>query len=159
MDKGTEVAGARTATRLLRQHGIRVCWFIQLGYPGEEWDDILATRDLIRDEAPDDIGVSVAYPLPGTVFHERVRAQLGARRNWRDTGELAMLFQGTYETGFYRRIRDLLHREVAARTADRCDWERLEEEAHGCRSPAPMRAATESVSACRSRSLRARSTT
>lgn len=141
MDKGTRVDGARTATRLLRQHGIRVCWFVQLGYPGEEWDDILATRDLIRDEEPDDIGVSVAYPLPGTVFYERVRAQLGERRNWRDTGDLAMLFQGTYETAFYRRVRDLLHREVESRTADPRGWDVLEDEAHGCRSPEPMRVA------------------
>jgi anaerobic magnesium-protoporphyrin IX monomethyl ester cyclase len=141
MDKGTKVAGSRTATRLLRQHGIRVCWFIQLGYPPEEWEDILATRDLIRDEMPDDIGVSVAYPLPGTVFHDRVRAQLGAQRNWHDTGELAMLFQGTYETGFYRRVRDLLHREVESGKPHMLAWEVLEREAHGCRSAAPMRLA------------------
>jgi anaerobic magnesium-protoporphyrin IX monomethyl ester cyclase len=141
MDKGTKVAGARTATRLLRQHGIRVCWFIQLGYPSEEWDDILATRDLIRDEMPDDIGVSVAYPLPGTVFHDRVRAQLGAQRNWHDTGELAMLFQGTYETDFYRRVRDLLHREVESGKPHMLAWDVLEREAHGCRSAAPMRLA------------------
>jgi anaerobic magnesium-protoporphyrin IX monomethyl ester cyclase len=138
MDKGTQVDGARTATRLLRQHGIRVCWFIQLGYPSEEWDDILATRDLIRDEMPDDIGVSVAYPLPGTVFHDRVRAQLGAQRNWHDTGELAMLFQGTYETAFYRRIRDLLHREVETGKADTFGWQVLDRQAHDYRSPTPM---------------------
>jgi anaerobic magnesium-protoporphyrin IX monomethyl ester cyclase len=138
MDKGTKVEGARTATRLLRQEGIRVCWFIQLGYPSEEWDDIVATRDLIRDELPDDIGVSVAYPLPGTVFYDRVRAQLGAQRNWHDTGDLAMLFQGTYETGFYRRIRDLLHREVETGKAHMLAWEVLEREAHRWRSPAPM---------------------
>lgn len=138
MDKGTKVDAARTATRLLRQHGTRVCWFIQLGYPSEDWDDILATRDLIRDEAPDDIGVSVAYPLPGTVFHERVRAQLGAQRNWHDTGDLAMLFQGTFETPFYRRIRDLLHREVETMRVDPHGWALLEEEAHSYRSPAPM---------------------
>jgi anaerobic magnesium-protoporphyrin IX monomethyl ester cyclase len=138
MDKGTRVDGARTATQLLRQHGIRVCWFIQLGYPSEEWDDIAATRDLIRDEKPDDIGVSVAYPLPGTVFYDRVRAQLGSQRNWHDTGELAMLFQGTYETGFYRRIRDLLHREVETRKADAFGWQVLERQAHSNRSPTPM---------------------
>jgi len=141
MDKGTCVEAAKTATRLLRQAGIRVCWFIQLGYPPEDWEDIVATRDLVRNERPDDIGVSVAYPLPGTIFYERVRAQLGAQRNWRDTGELAMLFQGTYETGFYRRIRDLLHREVEAGEPDAHGWNRLEVEAHAHRSPAPMRVA------------------
>jgi len=63
MDKGSTVDAARTATHLLQSYGIRACWFIQLGYPSETWDDLIATRDLIRDEQPDEIGVSVAYPL------------------------------------------------------------------------------------------------
>jgi anaerobic magnesium-protoporphyrin IX monomethyl ester cyclase len=138
MDKGTLVGAARTATRLLRKHGIRVCWFIQLGYPSEEWDDIIATRDLIRDEAPDEIGVSVAYPLPGTVFYDRVRAQLGQKRHWRDTGELAMLFKGTFETELYRRVRDLLHREVESGTPDEQAWDLLEDRVHLHRSPQPV---------------------
>lgn len=112
MDKGTTVDQVRAATRNLRARGIRTCWFIQLGYLGEEWRDILATRDLLRAERPDDIGVSVSYPLPGTVFHERVRAQLGTKRNWDDSDELAMMFHGTYVTDFYRRIRSVLHDEI-----------------------------------------------
>ena len=141
MDKGTTVEAARTATRLLREHGIKACWFIQLGYPGETWDDLLSTRDLIRDEAPDDIGVSVAYPLPGTEFHERIRAQLGRQRNWKDTGDLAMLFQGTYDTAFYRRVRDVLHREAESGEPAWDDWCGLEQDAHLHRSPQPFRPA------------------
>ena len=91
---------------------MRACWFIQLGYPGEGWEEILATRDLVRAGRPDEIGVSVAYPLPGTKFHRVVADQMRGRRNWVDSDDLAMLFQGTYTTGFYRRVRDLLHREV-----------------------------------------------
>ena len=114
MDKGTRIGQVRTATRLLRSHGIRVAWFLQLGYTGETWADLLATRDLLRSERPDDVGVSVAYPLPGTLFHERVKEQLGARTNWSDSDELAMMFHGTYTSAFYRRVRDVLHEEVAA---------------------------------------------
>jgi len=112
MDKGSKVEEAREATRNLKREGIRACWFIQLGYPGEAWEEIVATRDLIREERPDDIGVSVSYPLPGTKFFEMVREELGKKRNWRDSDELAMLFQGTYTTEFYRRVRELLHQEV-----------------------------------------------
>jgi anaerobic magnesium-protoporphyrin IX monomethyl ester cyclase len=114
MDKGTRVEQVRSATRALREHGIRSGWFIQLGYLGEEWDDVLLTRDLIRDEQPDDIGVSVSYPLPGTGFYEIVKRQLGAKRNWTDSGDLSMMFAGTFDTGFYREVRDLLHAEVDA---------------------------------------------
>jgi anaerobic magnesium-protoporphyrin IX monomethyl ester cyclase len=96
MEKGTTVAQARAATRTLKTQGIRTGWFIQLGYLGEEWSDILLTRDLIRDEKPDDIGVSVSYPLPGTKFFEMVQDHLGEKRNWRDSDELAMMFHGHY---------------------------------------------------------------
>jgi anaerobic magnesium-protoporphyrin IX monomethyl ester cyclase len=137
MDKGSTVEAARTATRTLRAHGVKACWFIQLGYPSETWEDLILTRDLIRDEAPDEIGVSVAYPLPGTKFYDRVRAQLGRQRNWKDTGELAMLFQGTYDTALYRKVRDLLHAEVDDCLVDDDAWERLEAQVHLHRSPYP----------------------
>ena len=85
---------------------------MQLGYPGETWQDILSTRDLIREERPDEVGVSVSYPLPGTPFFERVKNELGRKTNWAHSDELAMLFQGTFETPFYRRVRELIHAEV-----------------------------------------------
>jgi anaerobic magnesium-protoporphyrin IX monomethyl ester cyclase len=125
MDKGSHVDTARVATRNLRHHGIRAGWFLQLGYPPEDWDDILATRDLVREEAPDDVGVSVAYPLPGTVFHDRLVAELGTHRNWRDSGELAVLFEGTFDTAFYRMVRDALHADVALRRDGESGWVEL----------------------------------
>ena len=87
--------------------------------------DILLTRNLVREEAPDEIGVSVAYPLPGTVFHERQLAELGPQRNWRDTDELAMLFRGTFDTAFYRDVRDALHAEAPSGTFDDARWAAL----------------------------------
>lgn len=138
MDKGTTVEAGRVATQLLKSHGIKACWFIQLGYPSETWDDLLATRDLIRDEAPDEIGVSVAYPLPGTIFYDRVRAQLGKQRNWKDTGDLAMLFQGTFDTELYRRVRDILHEQVELGGVDDKAWYELEERVDMHRSPRPV---------------------
>ena len=134
MDKGSKVEQIRTATRTLKEHGIRACWFIQLGYLGEEWEDVLMTRDLIRAEEPDDIGVSVSYPLPGTKFHQMVREQLGKKQNWSDTDDLDMLFHGTFGTAFYKRLRDVLHREArpgADRAALDLEWEQLAQEAAG----------------------------
>lgn len=142
MNKGSLVEEARTATRNLKAHGIRACWFIQLGYPGESWEDLSLTRDLIRQEKPDDIGVSVAYPLPGTQFHELVKTQLGERRNWEDSNDLAMLFEGTYDTRFYRLVRDLLHDEVRAGRYDDCRWARLGHRGHRHRSANPVLLAT-----------------
>lgn len=142
MEKGASVDAARTATRMLKARGIRCCWFIQLGYPGETWDDLCLTRDLIREERPDDIGVSVAYPLPGTRFHELVRIQMRERQNWEDSDDLAMLFEGTYDTKFYRAVRDALHDEVRAGHPDDCRWARLGHDAVRHRSDNPILLAT-----------------
>ena len=45
--------------------------------PARRCEDIERTLEMVRACAPDDIGVSVSYPLPGTTFYERVQAQLG----------------------------------------------------------------------------------
>ena len=138
MDKGTTIAEVRMATRALKAHGIRACWFLQLGYPSETWDDVLLTRDLVREERPDDVGVSVAYPLPGTKFHAMVHEQLGPQLNWRDTDELAMLFHGTYTTAFYRLLRDALHDEVRTGIADGRRWSALARDEWTHRSAEPL---------------------
>ena len=75
----------------------------------------MATVQLVRDTLPDDIGVSVSYPLPGTRFHETVRAQLGAKTNWADSDDLAMMFQGTYKSPFYRKLHRVLHEDLDLR--------------------------------------------
>jgi anaerobic magnesium-protoporphyrin IX monomethyl ester cyclase len=112
MTKGTKVEELIVARGRLGEHGIRVGFFIQLGYLGEQLADLLMTRELIRQAAPDDIGVSVSYPLPGTKFYEQVKAQLGAKTHWQDSGDLAMMFRGAYDSDFYRSVRDLLHEQV-----------------------------------------------
>jgi anaerobic magnesium-protoporphyrin IX monomethyl ester cyclase len=117
MNKGTHVAEIREARRLLGAAGIRVGYFLQLGYLGEELEDILATRRLVEETRPDDVGVSVSYPLPGTKFYEAVRAQLGAKTHWQESNDLEMMFAGTYRSEFYRAIRNLLHDEVTTPAA------------------------------------------
>jgi radical SAM superfamily enzyme YgiQ (UPF0313 family) len=115
MEKGTRAGQVDEACENLRSHGIRVGLFLQFGYPGETWEDIQSTIRMVRRTRPDDIGVSVAYPLPGTKFYNLVEAQLGAKKNWEDSDDLAMMFQGAYRSDFYRALRDALHQEVSWR--------------------------------------------
>jgi anaerobic magnesium-protoporphyrin IX monomethyl ester cyclase len=112
MNKGTTVAEIRVARDRLRAVGIRVGFFIQLGYMGEELEDILATRALLEAARPDEIGVSVSYPLPGTKFYDLVKAQLGGKTHWRESDDLEMMFHGTYTSDFYRSVRNLMHDQV-----------------------------------------------
>jgi radical SAM superfamily enzyme YgiQ (UPF0313 family) len=122
MDKGIQVEQIYQAASLLRRAGIQFGFFLQFGYPGETRQDIALTFKLVRECLPDDIGVSVSYPLPGTPFYEMVRAELGQKRNWTDSNDLAMLYQGPYKTEFYRQLHQVLHGEFRARLAWRDFW-------------------------------------
>ncbi len=112
MDKGLHVEEVVTAREHLKREGIRTGYFLQLGYPGEQWKDIQKTIALVRDTRPDDVGVSFSYPLPNTRFYAQVKQQLGAKQNWSDSEDLCVMFKGTYTDSFYRAIRDALHAEV-----------------------------------------------
>jgi anaerobic magnesium-protoporphyrin IX monomethyl ester cyclase len=112
MDKGTRVAQIYEARENLRRHGIRACYFLQFGYPGETWEDIQKTIRMVRETGPDDVGVSVSYPLPGTRFHARVAEEMGEKANWRDSDDVSMMFRGAYSTEFYRELANAVHAEV-----------------------------------------------
>lgn len=115
MDKGTQVPQIYEATRQLHQHGVKVAFFLQFGYPGETREDIELTLKMVRDLMPDDIGISVSYPLPGTPFYERVKLELADRANWVDSEDLAMLYQGPFTTGFYRQLHTVIHKDYRSR--------------------------------------------
>lgn len=114
MEKGTKVEEIVEAARLLHEVGVKVAFFLQFGYPGETREDIDMTRELVRKGRPDHIGISVAYPLPGTPFYERVQDQLGTKRHWFDSADMAMMFAGPYPTEFYRALYHLIHEEHRA---------------------------------------------
>ncbi len=115
MEKGTRVEQIERATALLHEAGIQVGFFLQFGYPGETRDDIEQTIAMVRRCRPDDIGISVSYPLPGTTFYQRVRAQLGQKQNWVDSSDLAMMYHATYVPDFYRALHAFVHADFRAR--------------------------------------------
>jgi anaerobic magnesium-protoporphyrin IX monomethyl ester cyclase len=110
MDKGTTVEQIFTATLLLKKNNIHPSFFIQFGYPGETKDDIARTIDMINRLLPYEIGISVSYPLPGTVFYERVKMELRDKTNWTDSDELALMFRNTYAPAFYKQLHRYVHK-------------------------------------------------
>ncbi len=110
MDKGTTIEEIKQARRLLKTHGIKASFFLQFGYPGEEMEDIRKTIDLLIETMPDDIGISVSYPLPGTGFYERVKHELTNKTNWTDSDELALMFVSAYSPAFYKHLHHYVHR-------------------------------------------------
>jgi radical SAM superfamily enzyme YgiQ (UPF0313 family) len=113
MDKGTRVEQIYEAARLLKAAGVRVGFFLQFGYPGDIRSDIEKTIQMVRDCNPDDIGISVSYPMPGTNFYAAVQTQLGLKQNWQDSSDLTMLYQGSFSTAFYRQLHQVVHKSFA----------------------------------------------
>lgn len=115
MDKGTTIEEIYEATRLLKKHGIKTCFFLQFGYTGETMTEINQTIKMVNDLMPDDIGISVSYPLPGTKFYERVSSQMKKKHNWELSDDFEMMFDGTYSTEFYRVLHKRVHKEYRTR--------------------------------------------
>ena len=111
MDKGTTVDQIYTATRLLKEKSVRIAFFIQFGYLTETKEDIDKTIGMIKELVPDNMGVSVSYPLPGTKFYEKVKDDLIAKANWSDSDDLAMMFEGTFNSKFYKKLHRYTHKE------------------------------------------------
>jgi radical SAM superfamily enzyme YgiQ (UPF0313 family) len=109
MDKGTKIEQIEEASKLLKVHGIHPCFFLQFGYPGENFEDIQSTIHMVKRLMPFDIGISVSYPLPGTKFYENVKSQLNQKQNWTDSDELLVMFHSTFPAGFYKQLQRLLH--------------------------------------------------
>ena len=115
MNKKIRLEDLREAVVNLKTAGIRTGLFFQFGYPGETLEDIFASVEFIRETFPDEIGVSVTYPLPGTPLYDAVKDNIGGRTQWQDSDDLAMLFQGAYTTPFYRKLHKVLHAELDLR--------------------------------------------
>ena len=60
MEKGLRVEEVEAARQLLGRQGIRACFFLQFGYPGERWKDIQQTIALVRRSRPTILG----FPSP-----------------------------------------------------------------------------------------------
>ena len=115
MDKGTTVKQIEGATLLLKQKGIRVAFFLQFGYLGETQEDIDATLQMVLKLMPDEIGISVSYPLPGTVFYENVKGMLKEKQNWSDSDDLSMMYQSTFSSSYYKKLHRYIHNRYRVR--------------------------------------------
>ena len=110
MHKGTTILQIKESTELLQSKGVRVAFFLQFGYLDETKEDVEATLKMLLDFMPDDIGVSVSYPLPGTAFYDMVKSQLSEKANWTDSDDLALMFQNTFNQEYYKTLHRYVHK-------------------------------------------------
>lgn len=111
MDKGTTVEQIYQATQILKDKKIRVAFFLQFGYLTENQEDIQKTIAMVKELMPDNIGISVSYPLPGTKFYDKVKDDLKLKSNWTDSDDFEMMFHGTYKSNYYRKLQRFVHKE------------------------------------------------
>jgi radical SAM superfamily enzyme YgiQ (UPF0313 family) len=107
MNKGAKVPQIYRAADLCKQMDIEAYFFMMVGYPGEEWEDLQESVKMLRETLPDSFSTTIAYPLPGTKFYEQVRDRLVFDTDWNVdwdyTAENRLLFQrARYNTYFYR---------------------------------------------------------
>lgn len=117
MDKGITVQQIGGARAMLKKHGVRTGFFLQFGYIGETEEDVRLTIAMLEEQMPDDIGISVSYPLPGTKFYEKVKHELGAKKNWTDSDDLAMMFTQQQRPAYYKRLHRYVHKRFRRKQA------------------------------------------
>ena len=120
MDKGTTVEQIYEATEKLKARNVEIAYFLQFGYPGETYADIQKTIKMVLDQMPDEIGISVSYPLPGTKFYDKVKDQLQLKANWTDSDDLDLMFENTYPKAFYKTLHRYVHNRYRIKKRDAC---------------------------------------
>lgn len=70
MKKGQTVDEVRRAIAACKDVGISVRVYLIVGYPGESWDTLRETRDLMIECKPDEYAVYPIIAYPGTELHE-----------------------------------------------------------------------------------------
>ncbi len=105
MHKGAKVTQIYDAAALCKQLNIDMYFFMMVGYPGEEWEDLQRSVKLLRDTLPEEFSTTIAYPLPGTKFYEQVRDRMvfdsDWSMDWEYTAENRLLFTRCYDICTY----------------------------------------------------------
>jgi radical SAM superfamily enzyme YgiQ (UPF0313 family) len=102
MGRGVDVQRTREITHLLQKHGIEVGMFIMLGYEGEEVADIEATLEHLKEANPDTFLTTVAYPVKGTPYYDKVASRIIALQPWDEGADYDHTVAGRHSRRFYR---------------------------------------------------------
>jgi radical SAM superfamily enzyme YgiQ (UPF0313 family) len=101
MRRETKVSDVQAKTKLLQQHGIQVGMFIMLGYEGEDLSDLEATTAHLKAANPDLFLTTVAYPIKGTAYYNRVQDRILAPSGWEHISDRDLGVRGRYSPRFY----------------------------------------------------------
>ena len=114
MHRGVSLEQVRSAVRLCKAHGIQTGMFLMWGYEGEDLTDIEATIDHVKRTDPDVFLTTVAYPIRGTPYFDRVAEQVTSPKPWAEGSDRDFRIRGRHSRRFYQSVDQLLRTEVDA---------------------------------------------
>ena len=117
MQRGVTAEQVRSAVALLKTSGIETGMFLMWGYEGEEIGDVEATIEHVKRCRPDVFFTTVAYPIKGTPYFDRVRAKLVNVSAWRESTDRDCKIRGRHSRRFYQCADELLRAEMGTDTA------------------------------------------
>jgi radical SAM superfamily enzyme YgiQ (UPF0313 family) len=95
LDKGTSMKHAHRALALVRKVGMNLGIYLITGIPGEQWEDVEASADLIRVTRPHDVQISPLALYPGTRMFDRYRQEGRISKDF---------FRGTGDAEIFARV-------------------------------------------------------
>jgi anaerobic magnesium-protoporphyrin IX monomethyl ester cyclase len=113
MERGVTVEQVQRSVELCRSRGIQSGMFLMWGYEGEELPDIEATIEHVKRSDPDIFFTTVAYPIKGTKYYERVANQVVKIKQWNSSSDRDLLVAGRHSRSYYQYADTLLRSEVA----------------------------------------------
>jgi len=113
MERGVTVAQVQYANEICRERGIQTGMFLMWGYEGETIDDIEATIEHVKRSAPDIFLTTVAYPIKGTPYFDRVANNVVQIKSWAESSDREFAIRGRHSRHFYECADRLLKNEVA----------------------------------------------
>ncbi|MCL4807157.1 MAG: B12-binding domain-containing radical SAM protein [Thermoanaerobaculia bacterium] len=102
MRRGVTVDQVRWATHAARRHRIEVGMFLMWGYDGETAEDVEATVEHVRESLPDVFFTTLAYPIKGTGYYEKVKDRVTLSRPWEEGGDRDHVVAGRAGRDTYR---------------------------------------------------------
>jgi anaerobic magnesium-protoporphyrin IX monomethyl ester cyclase len=112
MDRGVRVEQVQAAVSMCKQRGMQTGMFLMWGYEGEELEDIEATIDHVKRSNPDIFFTTVAYPIKGTPYYQRVADSLVQLKPWAETSDREITLRDRRPARFYEFADHLLRDEV-----------------------------------------------
>jgi anaerobic magnesium-protoporphyrin IX monomethyl ester cyclase len=102
MQRQTDVKRVTEMVHLLKRYGIETGMFIMLGYEGEEAEDLRATVQTLKDANPDIFLTTVAYPIAGTGYYEKVADRVIPLKAWAQGSDSDQTIAGRRSRRYYQ---------------------------------------------------------